>query len=82
MKSIYHQMAQVINKLFKSLLKVEIKKAIAKNSTWCVCDYLLISSSFKASCWRQTRRFYVMEGLCRLTRPQILNHCLVVSRIC
>lgn len=32
-------MAQVINKLFQSLLKAGTKKAIAKDSVWCVCDY-------------------------------------------
>lgn len=40
MNSIYHQMTQVTNKLFKSLLKVEIKKAIAKVSACYVCEYL------------------------------------------
>lgn len=41
MNSIYHQMAQVINELFKSLLKAGIKKAIAQDSTWCVCEYVI-----------------------------------------
>lgn len=50
MNSIYHHMAQVINKFFKSLVKAGIKKAIAKDLTWCVCDYPEISSSFKTSC--------------------------------
>lgn len=39
MNSIYHHMAQVINEFFKSLVKAGIKKAIAKDSIWCVCYY-------------------------------------------
>ena len=50
MNSIYQQMAQVINKLFQSLLKAGTKKAIAKDSTWCVYEYPQVSN--KASCWK------------------------------
>lgn len=50
MNSIYHQMAQVINELFKNLLKAGIRTAIAKDSTQCICEYPSISRSVKAPC--------------------------------